>query len=200
MLIKSYDHAGLVPQLRTNESQVYQISQTVDTTYTLTQAAITPQFLGFNFSLDQLAQYTSWTSVFDQYRIDKVQVTIRPQYNAVGLFVPASVKIPLLYSVIDYDDNTAASSLSTLKEYSNCNISMYETVVATFQPHLAMAAYDGSVFTSYANIAGQWIDAASPTVKHYGMKLGVEGGQSGQTGLQTYDITIKYLISFRNVR
>jgi len=198
-LIKSYDHAGLVPRLRTGENQIYQIAQTVDTTYTLTQAAITNTFLGFNFSLDQLAQYSTWTTLFDQYMIDTVQVIIRPQYNAIGLFVPSSVKIPLLYTVIDYDDNTAPTTLTQLKEYSNCNVSMYETVVVQFSPHAALAAYDGSVFTSFANSTRTWIDAAYPGVKHYGVKMGVEGGQSGQTGLQTFDISIKYKVAFRNV-
>jgi hypothetical protein len=199
-LIKMYDHPGLIPSMNTNENQVFTICQTVDTTYILAQVAITPSFLGFNFSLDQLAQANSWTTVFDQYKIDQVQVTIRPAYTAVSLMGFGSVKVPLLYSVIDYDDNTSPSTLTQMKEYSNCQVSMYETVVLTFQPHIAVGAYDGSVFSSFTNLQNKWIDAASQTVKHYGVKLGIEGGATGQTSLQYFDISIKYKISFRNIR
>jgi len=189
----------MVPLIRTLENTTYTIVQnTAD--YTLSQTAITPAFLSFNFSLDQLAQYTSFTTLFDQYRFEEVQVIIRPMYNAIGLSNISTTRVPMLYTVIDYDDNATPGSLAVLQEYSNCAISEFETTVATFQPHIALAAYDGSVFTSFANQTNQWIDAAYPAVKHYGVKMGCDPGISGQTNLQCWNIAVRYRLSFKNIR
>jgi len=187
----------MLPLIRTDEDQIYTIVQnTAD--YTLSQAAITPAFLSFNFSLDQLAQYASFTTLFDQYRFEEVQVIIRPMYTFIGAAL-STVRVPMLYSVIDYDDNATPGTLAVLQEYSNCAISEAETTVATFTPHIAMAAYDGSVFTSFANRSKVWIDAAYPSVKHYGVKMGCDGGVSGQTTLQAWNIAVRYRISFKNI-
>lgn len=195
--IKLYDHAGLLPLIRTSEDQVYTIVQTTSD-YTLVQAAITPAFLTFNFSLDQLAQYASFTNVFDQYRIDEVQVIIRPMYLFQNIALNV-MRAPMLYTVIDYDDNSTPGSLAVLQEYSNCQISYNETTVCTFNPHMAVAAYDGSTFTSYANRGPSWIDAAYPAVKHYGVKMGCDGGLTGQTICQEWNIAVRYRVSFKNV-
>jgi len=198
-LIKSYDHAGLVPSMHTMENRVYTLVQNIDTNYTLSQAALTESTLAFKFQLNDLADYTSFQVIFDQYKIDKVQVQIRPIGRAQPIVGINTEKIPLLFTVIDYDDATAPTGTSQLKEYSNCNVSLYETVVATFAPHMALAAYSGA-FSSFANVGPTWIDIANPSVQHYGLKLACEAGLSGQTLLQYWDIQFKYQVSFRNVR
>jgi hypothetical protein len=197
--IRMYDHAGLVPRLMVKPTS-HTICQETATTLSLFQFASVDKFLGIQFVLSDLTDYTNWISVFDQYRFDEVQVTIRPLSTSVGLQIPTSIKPPLIYTVIDYDDATTPTTLTELRQYSNCAISLYETVVVHLRPHMAMAAYGGSVFTSFANAQGQWIDAASASVPHYGVKMGIDGGDSGQTNLQVVQITMRYKISFKNVR
>jgi hypothetical protein len=196
--IKLYMSPSTLPLIRTLENQVFTIVQTT-AEYSLIQQPIVPTFLAFNFSLDQLPQYTSFTTLFDQYKFSEVQVIIRPQYNANPMQVSGTNKVPLLYTVIDYDDNATPSTIAQLEEYGNCQISEYETVSARFTPHMAIAAYDGSVFTSFANKTADWIDAAYPAVKHYGVKMGCGPGFTGQTLLQAYDVSVRYKIQFRNL-
>jgi hypothetical protein len=197
--IKQYDHAGLIPWINTQEDNIYTVVQTMENVGSITQVAVTDSFTAFGIQLGFLTQYASWTALFDQYRIDLLQFIIRPQYNMQALSAPGALKVPLLYTVIDYDDATVPSTITSLKEYANCSVSMFETVVATFKPHVEMADYNTSVFTSFANMQDRWIDAASAGVPHYGLKLGLEAGISGQTLLQTFDITVKVKVSFRNV-
>lgn len=197
--IKVFDHAGLIPSLSTPENRIYTVVQNIDTTYYLTQAALTESTLGFNFKLSDVAQYTSFQTLFDQYRIDEVQMIIRPTGQAQYIVGYANQKIPLLYTVLDYDDNTSPTGVSQLKEYANCQVSLYETVCVRFVPHAATAAYSGA-FTSFANVRPPWIDIAYPSILHYGVKMACEAGLSGQTALQYWDISVKYRISFRNVR
>jgi len=185
--------------MSTPENQIYTLVQTIDTPYTLTQAATTESTLGFLFKLSDLNQYTTFQGLFDQYRIDEVQMVIRPVGQAQYVVGIASEKVPLLYTVIDYDDNTAPSGTSQLKEYSNCSVSLYETVCIRFRPHAALATYSGA-FTSFANIASPWLDIAYPSVQHYGVKMACEAGLTGQTSLQYWEITIKQKVSFKNVR
>jgi len=59
-----------------------------------------------------------------------------------------------------------------------------------------VAAYNGA-FAGYANLGAQWIDAASTTVQHYGVKTYVPGGAAGQTQLASWDVFVEYFIQFR---
>jgi len=196
--LRVFDHAGKVPMFTLPDNKNYQFVQTIDSVFVVQQAAITDTTGSYYFSLSQLAQVTTFQALFDQYRIDEVQVVLRPAYLSQPLTSFTTVRVPLLYVAIDYDDvNTP--TISTMREYSNCTQTMYETVVATFQPRIAMAAYSGS-FGSFANQGGQWIDMASPSVQHYGIKYACEGGAAGQTSLQVWDGTIRYKFSCRNVR
>jgi len=197
--IKVYDHAGKVPRMLTPDN-VFTMCQETSQSLQLFQFASVDKFAAYQFALSDLTDYTNWISVFDQYRIDEIQAVIRPLSTSVGLQIPTSIKPPLIYTVVDYDDATAPTTILELKQYSNCAISLYETVVVHIKPHMALAAYSGSVFTSFANAQGQWIDAASASVPHYGIKIGIEGGDSGQVNLQVVDISVRYKVSFKNIR
>jgi hypothetical protein len=59
-----------------------------------------------------------------------------------------------------------------------------------------MAAYTGS-FTGYVNMGPQWIDAASNTVQHYGIKMYIPGATAAQTLLQSWNITVEAFVRMR---
>jgi hypothetical protein len=180
--------------LRAPDNQVFEF---VQSTVEGTLAQTNPAFANaaFNFSLNQLDQATSWEAVFDQYRLAEVEVTLRPQYN-IG---SATIGAVNYYSVIDYDDSNPVTSAAGMREYSNCMISGYETQVRRFTPHAAISAYQGA-FTGFANVTAPWLDVASPTVQHYGLKIGIDPGAFAPTTPQTLIIQIRYRIQFRNVR
>jgi hypothetical protein len=78
-------------------------------------------------------------------------------------------------------------------------VSPGDSVARTFQPHSALAAYSGGVFTSFANVGGQWHDCASPSIAHYGYKYLVPAAAIGQTLLQSWIVERTYWISFRRI-
>jgi hypothetical protein len=99
--------------------------------------------------------------------------------------------------VIDYDDTSALSSAGAAVVYSNCVVlNPGESVERIFKPKVAIAAYTGS-FSGYAVEDDVWIDAASSTVQHYGVKVWVDPCTAGQTLLQSWDVTVEYFIRFR---
>lgn len=176
------------------------------------------------FTLNDLPQVASFTALFDQYRIDKVQVDFIP--TAQICLVPqaevtavAALDAPIVAggasggvygTVIDYDDSAALANLSAYMQYSNFKMGQVGSLKIhrrTFKPHVATAAYAGA-FTSYANMVNQWIDCASTTVQHYGLKFYADiqassstgGGGSAVAYPQTWRIMATYWVSFKNVR
>jgi hypothetical protein len=179
--------------IRCRDNQVHEVVQSSAETQlvqTYPAFANAPYF----FSLSQIDQATQWTAVFDQYRIAEIEVTIRPAFN-VG---QAGVNTVNWYSVVDYDDANPLTSAASMREYGNCLISQYETQVRRFTPHAAIAAYQGT-FVGFANVVAPWLDAASTTVQHYSIKLGMDPGPAAIVTAQTLTVQFKYRIQFRNV-
>jgi len=149
-----------------------------------------------NFTLNQMQNVSALTSLFDQYRIEKVEVWILARNGGVAL--GASAFYGQLLSVIDYDDSTTISAAQA-EAYSNCVISDARVGhYRAFVPHIATAAYSGT-FTSYANENSPWIDCASSTVQHYGLKAVVTAADVGADVLH-FNVFFRLHAVLRNVR
>jgi len=105
----------------------------------------------------------------------------------------------MLYVITDFDDSATPSTISSLLSYSNCTaVSPGQEHRRIFKPRIAMAAYAGT-FTSYANMpASTWIDAASPAVEHYGLKIGIE--QCTSTNNASWKILARFKVDLRAQR
>jgi len=165
----------------------------------LTQSATVDSSTAYVFSLGDLDNAGAYQTMFDQYRIEAVRFVLRPSSlyqnatNTVTFWSP-------VYVVIDYDDATALSTAAAARAYDNCMIlAPGEGCERTFVPRVAMAAYSGA-FTSFANEIPPWIDAASPSVQHYGVKVYLPHGIAGQTILQEFIVEREYWVSFRKTR
>jgi len=169
------------------------------TTNALITQASTVQSFTYNFNLTDLDNYTSFTNLFDQWRIDAVVFRVIPMQNALGLTTNSTTTLSRLYTVIDYDDATAIGLESTMRGNESCMlVPPGEGCSRTFRPRMALAAYQGA-FTGYMNAQSTWIDSNTPAVQHYGLKLLVTAGQVGQTQLQSWTIERDYHVSFRKV-
>jgi len=169
-------------------------------TATITQTQPAGAGYAYYFALSSLDGATNFTSLFDQYRIDAVRVTIVPTQTAIQITATAANTFVSIYTAIDYDDQTAPANIATIREYDNVMAVPPATIsVRVFQPRIAVAAYSGA-FTSFANMGPQWLDAGSPNIQHYGLKVWVPGGVAAQTGLQQWLVETEYYVSFRGVR
>jgi len=101
-----------------------------------------------------------------------------------------------MYVVVDYDDANALSSSANAQAYNNCIVlGAGESCDRLFRPRMALAAYTGS-FTGYANSADLWIDAASPSVQHYGLKMFVPQVTAAQALLPSWQVSTEYFFAF----
>jgi len=137
--------------------------------------------------------FTDFTSLFDVYRITHVRVTFTPiQQNVLS----AAARF---FTVIDYDDANVLPSAGAAEEYDTCQVSTIDNsscVTRVFRPKYALAAYSG-VFTSFAQSSGQWLDAASSTVAHYGLKWITDPDTAVKT---VYRIDVLGVLQFMHVR
>lgn len=154
------------------------------TTSNSLKAATSTVFASVAFEIGDLDDFTSLSGAFDQYRIDWVDVFIKPSsnsYNGDSNASPNQAR-PNLYCVVDRDDATQPTSISQLRQYNEClEASSYEGVYFGFKPSVTPAYYSTGSFVGYGVEESQWIDVASSTVPHYGLKMAVEPLQATST-------------------
>jgi len=142
--------------------------------------------------LSSFDQATQLAAVFDQYMIESVEIWIMPQFSNAS----TSNFSGTLLSVIDLDDNNVLSTVAQASDYTSCvTTEVDQGHYRHFVPHVALAAYSGA-FSSFANRHHMWIDAASPSVQHYGVKLAA----SPTGAVCTYDVNIRATLRFRSIR
>jgi hypothetical protein len=143
------------------------------------------------FTLNQLAQAGSFGALFDQYRIAMVEVLIKTRVNAQTAF---GSNAGFLFCYEDFDD-AALPTLGTAEQRANAQCTAgYESQVHRFVPHVANAVYSGA-FTSFGNSTAPWIDCASLTVQHYGLKA----VWTPTSAVMTWDVVARVHLQFRNV-
>jgi len=184
------DRLFAFPPVGRYDNQAFNLVDSVESLAWLTTNTATNSYQGFFVALSDLPDSSSYAAVFDQYRIMGAEVQLAPTTMPLG-----GVYTGHVHTVIDYDD-VASITPSAALNYNNCVVSnLQDTLIRTFKPHMAVAAYAGS-FTSYANMEPQWIDCASPSVQHYGFKCAVN-----PTGTAlTFDLIGKIWVQFRNSR
>lgn len=179
------------PQAASRLNAVFNVFQTADLGAISSGAA--PVTGAINFGFVQLNHAAALTAIFDQYRLAMVEVTFQPDLTIAA----PTQECPLFYTVVDLDDSTAIT-IAQLLEYSGLQESIaLKRHQHTFVPHVAVAAYSGA-FTSFMNEEAPWIDVASPSVQHYGVKYGFAAEPSAAS--YGYNIKVRYHFQFRNVR
>lgn len=112
--------------------------------------------------------YTELTALYDQYKIGLCEVAFMPSATTSNTSTIMNYGVA---SVIDHDDANTLSIFNDYAQYQSCAVhASLKPFKRVFTPRLAVAAYSGA-FTSYANVGDMWIDAASASVEHYGVKV-----------------------------
>jgi hypothetical protein len=181
------------PRLSIRRNQVFTYVQNSNLGSVSTSSTLA-SFGALAFSLSESSLASSFQAIFDSFRI--IQVTLRfvPQFK-----ITTGGNYPPLLTVIDYDDNSVLTTTSQARAYDTIVETPFSNYVErTLQPRLAIAAYGGSTFSSYAQSATDWIDAASPATPWYGLKWAVDATTSAVTA--AYSIDAEIIFQFKNVR
>lgn len=164
---------------------------------------IYPTALGVNrsitFQLSDLPNYTEFTSLFDQYKINAVKLTFIPRYTGSDINpLTTALAVPRVWTVIDYDDTANLGDQNGAYQYQNCKVHMMHKPFSIYlKPRVASAVYSTAVTTGYAP-RRMYIDCANNNVPHYGVKLYVE--PTPYDGQFTMSVVAKFYLSMKNVR
>jgi hypothetical protein len=179
--------------------QIYKYSQlAVNATYGNLDGGTTDKFFAFSFQLNDLANVTAFTNLYDQYRIVKVEMWAR--HNQLVNSSDSSNTIKnALFVASDHDDTTLWTSVTQAYQYQDVrHCGFNEDMTFTVNPRVALAAYNGT-FVGYANLPSTtWLDCATANVQHYGVKVCVTASGTS-TATTSWKLYFKYFIEFRQV-
>lgn len=153
-------------------------------------------FFSLYFQAGDLPQISSFSALFDQYRIEEVKVHFFPVFNQSAQLASPDYA-DLVMVVKDYDDATVPTTRGQILEYEDIVVKwMYNPFTVQLKPRAAVAAYNGS-FSAYTNVKAPWIDLATTNTQHYGLK-----GHFGATsaGGCYWRVVCEMAISFRCIR
>lgn len=142
------------------------------------------------FTLNGWSNYTEYTSLFDQYKIEEIECWIEPFETQSSVQALSGT----LTSAVDIDDANTPTTIASVQDHQGAIVT--NGVCGHYhrwKPHMAIAVYSGA-FTSFANAPASWIDCASPGVQHYGVKTAI----TATTNAIPYSLIAKALISFRS--
>lgn len=154
-------------------------------------------------ALSLLPNYTDFTQLFDQYRIDKLRVTLYPRQNVTNGTFPSpttdTVQSCQLFSVIDYDDGNPLSGLVSAMQYQNLKTTRGLKVHSRiWTPAVEIQTLNQGTASGTMVKFRPWLDAATPAVQHNAMKI-IAQNTAGFAPI-TYDMKIEYWISCKQVR
>lgn len=162
---------------------------------------------GFAFaiahSLQDLPQRTQFTSLFDQYRFEEIELHFLPFTSENTTTNTATNIAQASQFVLDFDDSVLLADENAATEYSSCQTAMnYDAIVVRFKPAVSPAYYSSGAFTGYGTEPSDkaWLDCASTNIIHYGVKGWVGGLVATSTMVAGWQVYGQYTISFRNTR
>ena len=167
------------------------------------------QFGGsLSFSLNQIANPSEITSLFDNYRIKSIRLKFI--VSADSAQVPGSATgllsyLPIMHFTIDPDDAAVPLTLTQVLENSYAkSIRLQDMVNLTVAPRAnAVVAQNPSSTTAVASgilSPSQWLDCATPNVFHYGMKFWIDQWPGNiDVANMSVQIIPTYYIECRNV-
>lgn len=166
------------------------IAVTMQTTGILfTTSAAVPVYTGKSFALSQFDDYTSYTSLFDEYMISDIECWLEP-----SILGSSTVGDCLLASSTDPDDANTPANFADVDAKQGAIISGAMTGhYHKFVPHFAVATYSGA-FTSFGNSLPAWLDCASPGVLHYGLKTATNAADGIARAMY---LTVRAKVHFR---
>lgn len=167
-------------------------------------------------TLADVPNYTEFTSLYDQYQIKGIKITLYPKFSEVagvgeqtvgGISGYGSLNLMgQIASVIDYDGISTTPSMNDLVQYQNLRITRgHQTHHRYFKPAVASSVFKNtSALTSaYGMVKNKWLDCSNADVTHYGLYGIVDLSNLSPSFLGVnvdYDVKVDYYLAFKNVR
>lgn len=139
----------------------------------------------------------AFTSLYDQYRINKVVMKFVPKFNVSDIDAAGTTggNLAMVATCLDYDDDSIPGAFSDVLERQNAKLHRSGIITRTLKPCVNFNVSTG-ITAGNSSRQSPWLDTQATAVPHFGVKIGITGVQVQQN----YDIIVKYYLSFRQVR
>lgn len=162
---------------------------------------------GITLTFSDVLNFSSWTTLFDQYRIDKciikftpilTQEVIRPYDDTTN---PGINLIPRLTTALDRDDVAAPLSFDDVNQRPLSRTKIATKAISwTFVPNRLVAVYRTGVSSGYKvdTASKDFLDCANSDIPHYGLKWALEAASPSNAYQYRIDKTL--VVSLKNRR
>lgn len=123
-----------------------------------------------------MPNYTEFSALYDQYRIDYVEASFLFSNNNSSVNSPGTT-LPVFIIARDYDDSGNAN-YTDLQQYNNAQVWQVGEQqgrdgkkVVRVRPSVDTLVYNTALTSGYSRSKPMFIDTSSPAVPHYGLKL-----------------------------
>lgn len=162
---------------------------------------------GLSFKLNDVPNASEFLNLYDMYKISAVKLVFRPTVNQVVEGVPnAGTQFGTGFypfnSVIDYDDDIAPGSSTTMLQYQTLRTSSAGRIhTRTVRPKFSTRVFQTALADGFKPSTG-WIDNNQPDVPHYGMKIYMDPPPviPGASSSLMYTVYATYYLKFKSVR
>lgn len=158
----------------------------------------TEQLGAYTFQFAQLPNYTEFTTLFDQYKINAIRLRFVPNVSESSI---GSSPIPDFHTVLDYTDGGAPASKNAMLEYPNWKMTRgTATHTRFFYPTSFVGVLPASgVLTAGDPKRKQWHASDLATVTHYGLKYCIDNA-SASPNIITWSVYATFYFQCKSVR
>jgi len=159
-----------------------------------------------------LPSYTEYTALYDNYRIDKVEIMAMTTYDGNNVTAGTVVgQLPYIVFTEDYDD-ASATTATEIMQYTTAKWTNLTTgttgkpmKLMSITPRAQMQMYAATTNNLAMAPAKLWLDAGSPSIPHFGFKMALDNPGNGiayavNTLIGTVNFVFKFHLSMKTVR
>lgn len=134
------------------------------------------EFKAYAWALDDLTNSSSFTRLWDAYKVSKIKVEFIPVANQSPYTSPTSGYIPSLILATDSNDESLPTSTEALLQRAGSKMKQFSRPQSkTITPCIAGEAFVSQLTQGYTQKYCPWIPTADPSVKLYGLKAAFVG-------------------------
>lgn len=156
---------------------------------------------GLYFTFGAMDSVSEFTTLFDQYRMNKIVVKFIPNFTGSDLNPgTTALSLPNVHSVIDYDSAADPATLADLLQYNTYRLHKRASCFTRkWTPGMLLDGDSAGTATASVLKFKQWVDMAYTSVRFYGLRTWIEAAGATVTSAK-YQIYVTYYFSCKGLR
>ncbi len=152
----------------------------------------------YSFALSNLPSSSEFTALFQQYRIDRVDLIWT--YTSQDLTAGAANRTPILYIAPLYTEAVVPAALTDVFQYNKCAVIAFDQGkrqhIRSMRPKPQISTGNSGVMIPTTT---PWLSTTVPGVVHYGAVYWIQNYNSTSFSSNTITLSVRYVLSFKGI-